>query len=779
MGRLETRRGALALVATCGLLTLLGCSTRSSSLQAQAQTTTGRSDRAVATRSPASSSSSALTAPVQTSRQSVLTEQLEVAWNEGQARQLAGDLDGAFSRLDDGLRDALQSGRLADDRDALDEYLVKVHELAQLTAVEDREDVTERPAYAEATPWMGSLQQEQTWNETEMASRIVESAAPRRPDPPTPAPVQHVPDWIAKVTGPETLPNRSHPAVDAMIRFYTGRAKGRLELGLRRAGLYGPTVVQILEEEGVPTDIFWLALVESNFNAQAYSRARAKGLFQFIPSTGRRYGMDIDFWRDERADFEKCARASARYLTYLHGLFGDWHLAMAAYNAGEGKVGRGLKRTGRHDYWHLRRTRHIRPETKNYVPAMLAVMTIVRDPARYGIDFDPAPALDWEVAVIEGSTELSVIAECAGTTLENIKNLNPELRRGCTPGQGRYRLRVPAGSKSTFLARHAALPAEKRLSWHRHAVRKGETLGVIAKRYGSSVAGIMAANNIKNANRIGVGWKLLIPSGSQGLSSSRIASARPSGTRSSTKSTGSSSRSQKATYHTVRKGETLSAIAKRHGTSVSRIARANGIKNTRTIRPGQRLKLTGVSSSSKRSGSSATTKTTHRVRKGETLSTIAKRHGTTATKIARANGIKDVRKLQPGQRLSITTRSTSSKSGTKSTSSKSSSKAKTAKTHRVARGDTLVAIGKRHGVSVAQLRAWNGLSRKGLIHPGQTLKLTGPTNKKKTHVVKRGDTLTAIAKSFRTSVSQLREWNDLSRSGLIRPGDRLTIFTRE
>ncbi len=614
-----------------------------------------------------------------------LRAQIDQAWDQGQAQWLAGDLEGAFDSFDAGLDAVLASGLDLDTQPELrrrvDDILQGVHQLAVDEALRDESAGT-------APPQLPSID---------------EAAAPRERIAATPGTLKTAdrgtPSWLAGSTGAYTIPMEDNPAVDSMVRFYTERKKEHLERGLSRVGLYGPTVARIFKEEGVPADLMWLALVESNYRTQAYSRAHAKGLWQFIPATGKHYGLDQDFWVDERSDFEKATRSSARYLSYLHDRFGDWHLALAAYNAGEGKVGRGIKRTGRKDYWHLRRTRHLRPETKSYVPAMLAVMRIVRDPEAYGVNFQPAEPLQWETAKVTACADLSVLADCAGTDVETLKRLNPELRRGCTPGDSNnYALRVPTGSAKSFQTRFAQLPPEKRLKWASHSVRRGETLSTIARRYDSSVAGIMAANKLRSANRIGVGWKLLIPRGdsARSLSSATLAANAPSG--GSRKST--SARKSKTSAYRVRSGDTLASIAERHGTSVNAITRQNGIRNANRIRPGQRLTITGSARTTKSSKSKATSYT-------------------------------------------------------------------------VRGGDTLSGIAGRHGVSVAQLRDWNRINRRGVIHPGQVLAVHGA----KAYSVRSGDTLSAIARRFDTSVTQLRKWNDLSRKGLIHPGDRLTILS--
>lgn len=505
-----------------------------------------------------------------------------------------------------------------------------------------------------------------------------------------------------------TIPMVKHPAVDALIRFYTGRGKAHFETGLERYGKYAPTVARILEEEGVPAELAWLALVESNYNAQAYSRARARGLWQFIPGTGRLYGLKQDYWVDERSDFEKATHASARYLKALHGMFGDWHLAIAAYNAGEGKIGRAIRSTGRRDFWRIRETRYIRRETKDYVPAFLAVLTVVQDPAAYGVSFKPATPLSWETTSVSAATDLAVIARCADTSVECIQELNPELRRGTTPGNGdAYALRIPAGRRAIFAEKYAALPPEQLLTWRRHVVANGETLAGIARAYGSSTGSIMAANNLKSST-IGTGATLVIPQGPHAdtLPASVLAGRAPDF---------GGDAAAGGTRHTyrVRPGDTLSKIAARFGTSATKLAGWNGLRNSNRIHVGQRLVLYGGRSTSA-ARSTGQADGTHVVRSGDTLSGIARSHGISLATLRDLNGLGSTTTIRPGQRLAV--------SGAARTARATATASATARrTHTVRRGETLSAIARQYRCSVDSLCAWNAIRKTTAIHPGDRL----------------------------------------------------------
>ncbi len=269
------------------------------------------------------------------------------------------------------------------------------------------------------------------------------------------------------------LPVELNDAVLSCIDLYQGRLRDWFQEALSRGQQYLPGIRRVFAEEGIPQDLAYLALVESAFKTTAYSRAKAKGVFQFISATGKRYGLTVDWWVDERSDPDKATRAAARYLKDLYALFGDWNLAMAGYNAGEGKVLRGMSRYRKSDYWELRKTRALRPETKNYVPLIHAAIVIAKAPERYGFVAAPDTRPEWESVTVAGAYDLRVVAECAGQPVETLRELNPELRRLATPADRSYELRVPPGSggHAARLPGRAAGRQEDRLSQARRAAR--------------------------------------------------------------------------------------------------------------------------------------------------------------------------------------------------------------------------------------------------------------------------------------------------------------------
>lgn len=321
----------------------------------------------------------------------------------------------------------------------------------------------------------------------------------------------------APASGPAIAPYKSNPlavkAVDHSIYLFSDRIKERFSLWLSRSGKYLELMKEILKNKNIPEDIVFLSLIESGFNPYAYSVARAVGPWQFISSTAKRYGLVIDWWRDERRDPVKSTEAAANYLNDLYGMFGSWNLAMAAYNAGEGKILRALHRSKSDDYWSLLKTRHIRSETKNYVPHFIAASMIAVNPEEFGFkNIEYHQPLDYDEVTVTGPLDLEVAANCADTTTEVIKELNPELRRWCTPpDMPVYILRIPAGSKEIFLKNLADTPEEERFTVETYTVKKGDTIDRIAKKEGVTVRAILALNSMDKVKPLKPGAQISLP----------------------------------------------------------------------------------------------------------------------------------------------------------------------------------------------------------------------------------------------------------------------------
>jgi membrane-bound lytic murein transglycosylase D len=459
----------------------------------------------------------------------------------------------------------------------------------------------------------------------------------------------------AEVDGglPYDVPIVLNASVEAHLEYFTTTARDRFQLWLNRSGRYVPLMTQIFRDDGLPEDLVFVSLIESGFNPYAYSRSHAVGAWQFMKGTGLKYGLRIDRYIDERRDVVKSTHAAAAYLKDLYAMFNSWPLALASYNGGEGRVGRAMKRTNAEDFWELRTTRHLHPETRNYVPKFMAATIIAKNPAKYGFTTQYDPPLAYDEVVIKRPTDLRVIAKVASVTYGELKYLNPELRQSVTPlGYDAYRLKLPLGTRAVFEQNFAKLPEWSKTVWMRHTIRRGETLSSIARRFGTSTAVLRDMNQL-SGDRIRVGATMLVPTGS--------ASPQYAGTPARRKVSPAAS-APKTTYR-VRRGDTLWNISQKFDVSLSELRAWNGLSRRDGIQAGQRLVLQPKPESSAR------------VRTVDLTNEPASA-------------------IRP-KRL----------------------------TYRVKRGDTLWGLSKNFNVPISDIRKWNGLGRKGSIRTGQRLVL--------------------------------------------------------
>jgi membrane-bound lytic murein transglycosylase D len=366
----------------------------------------------------------------------------------------------------------------------------------------------------------------------------------------------------------------------ACIDLYQGPLREWFAAALERGGRYLPRIREVFAAEGVPQDLAYLALVESAFKTSALSRAKAKGVWQFMPATGKRFGLQQDWWVDERSNPEKSTRAAAQYLKLLHDLFGDWNLAMAAYNAGEGRVMRSLDRTGASDFWALARAEVLARETRNYVPMIHAAILVAKAPEKYGFDVTPEPLLTYEKVPVRDAVDLRVIAECVGTSLDNVRLLNPELRRLATPANRPFEVKVPKGAAGTLSQCLRDLPDEKRVAFRTHTVARGQTLSSVARMYGAKAADIASANGLGSGKRLARGTELIIPVSTRAASTVRTAAVAPDTARARTTTADLSERKASLSY-TVQQGDTLTSIASRFRTTVRQLMAWNKLRGTR------------------------------------------------------------------------------------------------------------------------------------------------------------------------------------------------------
>jgi membrane-bound lytic murein transglycosylase D len=504
----------------------------------------------------------------------------------------------------------------------------------------------------------------------------------------------------------------------SMVEAFQTRIRKEFEAGLKRSGAYLPLIKKIFREAGLPEDLAYMAHQESAFKNNAYSRARAKGMWQFMTFTGRKYGLKRDTWIDERSDFEKATRSAVAYLKDLYERYGDWYLAMAAYNAGEGKIDRAIRHSGKKDYWHLTKTRTIRRETKYYVPAILASILIDKSPEDYGFDVEIDPPLRWETIELDRPTDLQVIAEGTGVSLEEIRALNPELRGLITPPNvPAYTARIPEGTRADLMTRLETVPEDKRATWTVYETRPGETFSTIARRYKVSVRALLEANPRYAGARLRQGTVLNIP----------LAGATPGIVTASAREDRPTYEAGERLVHRVRRGETLQAISGKYRTTVANLKRWNNL-NGSIIRSGQRVvvyygeKGDGPQPDfdpDKTAVSVADGRLSYKVQRGDTLHSIARKFSAALEDLCRWNNLTIESVIRPGDRIMVGDAPAADEMPP-GEAAREGTRQKTIK-HRVRAGETLTRIAQRYDVSVHQVIAWNGLDDPSAIHPGQVL----------------------------------------------------------
>jgi membrane-bound lytic murein transglycosylase D len=376
---------------------------------------------------------------------------------------------------------------------------------------------------------------------------------------------------------PHDVPIPINDKVLSYVELFQGRLRDFMQAGLERGLQYLPMIQQVFREEGIPHDLSYVPLVESAFKVNAQSRASARGMWQFMLGTGKEMGLQQNWFLDERADPEKATRAAAQYLKSLNNFFDDWHLALASYNAGPGRVQRAMRLSRQSDYWDLTATSKYLPrETREYVPMILAAIIIAKNPALYGFEVGAPTPRSYERVTVPGALDLRIIAEWAGVEVEQIQALNPELRRTTTP-TGSHELKVPYGTAATVQTRLNAADPGLFVKFDFHTVKRGETAAGIARKYGIKTTDLLAANQLKTT-RLKVNTVLTIPS--------RATSALPAAAK-PTASAPASSSSTPLTYR-VRRGDTLFSIARQFDTTVATLKQLNALSTDR-INPGDRL----------------------------------------------------------------------------------------------------------------------------------------------------------------------------------------------
>ena len=454
--------------------------------------------------------------------------------------------------------------------------------------------------------------------------------------------------------------------VAGYINYYSNRGRGTLERALARSGRYEDMIRRTLQEEGVPQELIYLAQAESGFHPLAVSRAGARGMWQFMGSRAKGYGLERSWWVDDRQDPEKATRAAAHHLKDLYNQFGDWYLAMAAYNSGPGRVQNAVKRTGYADFWELYRRNVLPKETRNYVPIIVAVTIMAKNPAQYGLDSvvkeKPVP---YDTVHINYPIDLRLAAECVDATAEDLLDLNPSLLRLTTPKfldkDGEFDLHLPAGTAGKFQTAVAAIPADKRVWWRYHKIQGGETLASIARTYHTTPRAIAEANDLEsggNSEALSPEARLIIP----------IAPGKQIDT---------STYAHATTHYKIRRGDTVESVAENFGVSARMLRVWNRLKGSSlagrrilylhlpVTRSASETQLatrhsTGSHHPAARTQSATATKTAtptpnavlhHRVKRGETLTSIATSYNTTVSALKHDN--RNIAALRPGMILVV------------------------------------------------------------------------------------------------------------------------------
>ncbi len=577
--------------------------------------------------------------------------------------------------------------------------------------------------------------------------------------------------------------------------YFQNQGRRSFSIWLERSGKYIPLMKEILSQRGMPTDLVYLAMIESGFNVKAESHAAAVGPWQFIKPTATRYGLRVDAWVDERMDPKKSTTAAADYLSDLYAMFQSWELAAAGYNCGEDRVQAAIDKYQINDFWQISEFT-LPTETKNYVPKLMAALIIARSPEKYGfVGIDYHEPSFYETVMVPPQKSLNDIAGVIGVSHYTLVELNPAILLNATPPGGPYQINVPQGyatvtsqkSKELYALKDINPMIAQRSVGGTHRVRRGETLGRIAARYGVSVSSIKRANGMKSST-IRTGQALRIP----GLSGSSSSYA--------SKDSGSAT-----VKYRVRRGDTLGAIAARHRVSIASIKNANNIRSS-MIRSGQVLTIPGSTGryyDAEVETVNATKVAKHRVQPGETLGGIAAKYNVSITTIKRANGIKGST-IMSGQELDIpyiangstytassevayTDTTATSVTTAKAASRNSASRASTRYT--VKSGDTLGKIAARHGVSAASIQSANNM-RGTVVKRGEVLTIPGTSSTAVSsakvtettsyssagsrYTVVRGDSLGSISRKFGVSVASIQSANNLNGS-VIKYGQVLTI----
>ena len=583
-----------------------------------------------------------------------LIEQVQVTYDAGQQAYQAGQLDVARRDFNAALDRLMKSHLEATGDPRLKDLFNRI-----VDTMQDYEMETEQKDEAAADSGQDDVDNSDITDDTQAAAQP-ESTAPieeiaNMESLPATDPRLAAMAEKELISVPHDLPLTVNQSVLQYLSFFESpRGREIAELGLQRAGRYRAMIESTLKKEGVPQDLIYLAQAESAFKPRVVSSMGARGIWQFMPYTGEEYGLSRNYWVDQRDDPIAATRAAAEHFRDLYQMFGDWYLVMAAYNSGPLNVARAVERTGYADFWELQRRNALPEQTKNYVPIILALAMVAKDPLLYGIHVDPDPPLAFDTVELDHSVSLRLVADATDASLDDLQALNPELVRGITPNEPGFALHIPQGTGAELQKELASIPAEKRTTWRIAKLQSGQTLAEIARQYHVTVASLENVNMIDAHDPPAAGTELIVPT------------APPRA---------------RLVHYRVRPGDTLDRIASRFDVSVSELQRWNRIRGSRAPR-GRLLRIyentypvarpvrnartqpRGANRGRDRHAVSATMKKTsqaashgraaeHRVRPGETLWSIAHAYGTTVAALKQENRFLASRELRAGDRITV------------------------------------------------------------------------------------------------------------------------------